>query len=99
MCNSSFPFPAHVMYNLDEEESQGGIAINLLPILAKDIYNKTEQQSLNKKAQKSVIPLPSHICDSDLQFRFMPKICLSFYLVQASLSHVPISVFSSLETM
>uniref|UniRef100_A0A4W6F5S0 FA complementation group D2 n=1 Tax=Lates calcarifer TaxID=8187 RepID=A0A4W6F5S0_LATCA len=40
----SFPFPARVMYNLDEEESQGGIAINLLPLLAKDIQSKGEQQ-------------------------------------------------------
>uniref|UniRef100_A0A8C4HKK8 FA complementation group D2 n=1 Tax=Dicentrarchus labrax TaxID=13489 RepID=A0A8C4HKK8_DICLA len=40
----SFPFPANVMYNLDEEESQGGIAINLLPLLANDIQNKGEQR-------------------------------------------------------
>uniref|UniRef100_A0A4W6F7C9 FA complementation group D2 n=1 Tax=Lates calcarifer TaxID=8187 RepID=A0A4W6F7C9_LATCA len=40
----SFPFPARVMYNLDEEESQGGIAINLLPLLAKDIQSKGEQR-------------------------------------------------------
>uniref|UniRef100_A0A7N6BN79 FA complementation group D2 n=1 Tax=Anabas testudineus TaxID=64144 RepID=A0A7N6BN79_ANATE len=33
----SFPFPARVMYNLDEEESQGGIAINLLPLLAQEM--------------------------------------------------------------
>ena len=51
---SSFPFPAHVMYNLDEDESQGGIAINLLPLLAKDIQNKGEQHSQTKKANKSV---------------------------------------------
>ncbi|GAA6215791.1 Fanconi anemia group D2 protein [Lates japonicus] len=53
----SFPFPARVMYNLDEEESQGGIAINLLPLLAKDIQNKGEQQSQTKKAHKRVSPL------------------------------------------
>uniref|UniRef100_A0A8C9W5T8 FA complementation group D2 n=1 Tax=Scleropages formosus TaxID=113540 RepID=A0A8C9W5T8_SCLFO len=29
----NFPFPAAAMYNLDEDESQGGIAINLLPLL------------------------------------------------------------------
>uniref|UniRef100_A0A4W4HKW3 FA complementation group D2 n=1 Tax=Electrophorus electricus TaxID=8005 RepID=A0A4W4HKW3_ELEEL len=33
----SFPFPASVMYNLDDEESQGGIAINLLPLQTQDV--------------------------------------------------------------
>uniref|UniRef100_A0A3Q2XHS2 FA complementation group D2 n=1 Tax=Hippocampus comes TaxID=109280 RepID=A0A3Q2XHS2_HIPCM len=37
---SSFPFPARVMYNLDEDESQGGIAINLMPLLAKDMQSR-----------------------------------------------------------
>uniref|UniRef100_A0A667XEQ8 FA complementation group D2 n=1 Tax=Myripristis murdjan TaxID=586833 RepID=A0A667XEQ8_9TELE len=32
----SFLFPARVMYNLDEDEGQGGIAVNLLPLLARD---------------------------------------------------------------
>uniref|UniRef100_A0A7N6AQL1 FA complementation group D2 n=1 Tax=Anabas testudineus TaxID=64144 RepID=A0A7N6AQL1_ANATE len=41
----SFPFPARVMYNLDEEESQGGIAINLLPLLAQEMLNKAERVS------------------------------------------------------
>ncbi|XP_068172389.1 Fanconi anemia group D2 protein isoform X2 [Antennarius striatus] len=56
--SGSFPFPASVMYNLDEEESQGGIAINLLPLLAKDMQHK-EQQSSNKsqKPHKRVSPL------------------------------------------
>nr|XP_020463403.1 Fanconi anemia group D2 protein [Monopterus albus] len=53
----SFPFPACVMYNLDEEESQGSIAVNLLPLLAKDIQNKAEQHSQTKKAHKRVSPL------------------------------------------
>uniref|UniRef100_A0A4W6F9C3 FA complementation group D2 n=1 Tax=Lates calcarifer TaxID=8187 RepID=A0A4W6F9C3_LATCA len=35
----SFPFPARVMYNLDEEESQGGIAINLLPLEILDLFS------------------------------------------------------------
>uniref|UniRef100_A0A3Q3GXC8 FA complementation group D2 n=1 Tax=Kryptolebias marmoratus TaxID=37003 RepID=A0A3Q3GXC8_KRYMA len=51
----SFPLPARVMYNLDEEESQGCIAINLLPLLAKETQNKGEQQT--KKPQKQVSPL------------------------------------------
>ncbi|XP_076603581.1 Fanconi anemia group D2 protein [Chaetodon auriga] len=53
----SFPFPARVMYNLDEEESQGGIAIDLLPLLSKDIQNKGEQQHQTEKAHKRVSPL------------------------------------------
>ncbi|XP_070758514.1 Fanconi anemia group D2 protein [Enoplosus armatus] len=55
--SGSFPFPARVMYNLDEEESQGSIAINLLPLLAKDNQIKGEQQSQTKKAHKRVSPL------------------------------------------
>ncbi|XP_026205940.1 Fanconi anemia group D2 protein isoform X1 [Anabas testudineus] len=53
----SFPFPARVMYNLDEEESQGGIAINLLPLLAQEMLNKAEQQGPTKKTHRRVSPL------------------------------------------
>ncbi|XP_036008013.1 Fanconi anemia group D2 protein [Fundulus heteroclitus] len=53
----SFPLPAHVMYNLDEEESQGSIAINLLPLLAKEAQNKGEQQSQTGKQQRRVSTL------------------------------------------
>uniref|UniRef100_A0A3Q2VGY5 FA complementation group D2 n=1 Tax=Haplochromis burtoni TaxID=8153 RepID=A0A3Q2VGY5_HAPBU len=38
--SGSFPFPARAMYKLYEDEDQGGIAINLMPLLAKDIQNK-----------------------------------------------------------
>uniref|UniRef100_A0A3P9BVI0 FA complementation group D2 n=1 Tax=Maylandia zebra TaxID=106582 RepID=A0A3P9BVI0_9CICH len=38
--SGSFPFPARAMYKLYEDEEQGGIAINLMPLLAKDIQNK-----------------------------------------------------------
>ncbi|MCJ8729542.1 hypothetical protein PDJAM_G00107680 [Pangasius djambal] len=38
----SFPFKASAMYNLDEDESQGGIAINLLPLMAKDLLHKAD---------------------------------------------------------
>uniref|UniRef100_A0AAR2LHB3 FA complementation group D2 n=1 Tax=Pygocentrus nattereri TaxID=42514 RepID=A0AAR2LHB3_PYGNA len=34
-----FPFPASVMYNLDEDESQGGIAVNLLPLMSQDVLH------------------------------------------------------------
>ncbi|XP_022047915.2 Fanconi anemia group D2 protein [Acanthochromis polyacanthus] len=53
----SFPFPARVMYKLDEGESQSEIAINLLPVLVQDLQNKGEQQNQTKKAQKRVSPL------------------------------------------
>ncbi|XP_028302622.1 Fanconi anemia group D2 protein isoform X2 [Gouania willdenowi] len=53
----SFPLPARVMYNLDEDESQGGIAINLLPLLAKDFLNKAEKQDQSKKAPRRISPL------------------------------------------
>ncbi|KAG7219243.1 hypothetical protein INR49_019191 [Caranx melampygus] len=54
----SFPFPARVMYNLDEEEeSQGMIAVNLLPLLARDVQSRGEQQSQKQKAHRRVSPL------------------------------------------
>lgn len=47
--SGSVPFPACAMYNLEENESQEEqIAINLLPLLAKDMQNKGEQQSHKK---------------------------------------------------
>lgn len=30
------------MYSLDEDESQGGIAINLLPLMAQDLQQKAD---------------------------------------------------------
>uniref|UniRef100_A0A3B3UF77 FA complementation group D2 n=1 Tax=Poecilia latipinna TaxID=48699 RepID=A0A3B3UF77_9TELE len=41
----SFIFPACALYNLEEDESQGGIAINLLPLLAKETQHKGERVS------------------------------------------------------
>uniref|UniRef100_A0A8C7V753 FA complementation group D2 n=1 Tax=Oncorhynchus mykiss TaxID=8022 RepID=A0A8C7V753_ONCMY len=55
----SFPFPACMMYNLDDEESQGGIAINLLQLLSDDLQHKGElwSQTVNNKTQRRVSPL------------------------------------------
>ncbi|XP_069563483.1 Fanconi anemia group D2 protein [Brachyistius frenatus] len=53
----SFLFPARVMYNLDEGETQACIAINLLPLLNQETQNKGEQQSQSRKAQRRVSPL------------------------------------------
>ncbi|XP_019736648.1 Fanconi anemia group D2 protein isoform X3 [Hippocampus comes] len=55
--SGSFPFPARVMYNLDEDESQGGIAINLMPLLAKDMQSRGEQHCRDKKDNKSSLCL------------------------------------------
>ncbi|KAJ8259796.1 hypothetical protein GJAV_G00173550 [Gymnothorax javanicus] len=56
--SGSFPFPATVLYNLEEDESQGGIAINLLPLLAEDVRLKGEPWSQPKsKDKKRVSPL------------------------------------------
>ncbi|XP_010879858.2 Fanconi anemia group D2 protein isoform X2 [Esox lucius] len=55
----SFPFPVCAMYNLDEEDSQVGIAINLLPLLSDDLEHKGAQwsQTVNNKTQRRVSPL------------------------------------------
>ncbi|KAM4612640.1 Fanconi anemia group D2 protein [Polymixia lowei] len=55
--NGSFPFPACVLYNLEEEESQDGIAVNLLPLLADDVRHKGELWNQPEKTQKRVSPL------------------------------------------
>ncbi|XP_028854111.1 Fanconi anemia group D2 protein [Denticeps clupeoides] len=56
--SGSFPLPASVMYNLDEDESEGGIAINLLPLLAGDISPNVETTSQRvDKSKKRVSPL------------------------------------------
>ncbi|XP_049590739.1 Fanconi anemia group D2 protein [Syngnathus scovelli] len=55
--SGSFPFPARVMYNLDEDESQGGIAINLMPLLANDMHGKAERHRREKKDKKSALCL------------------------------------------
>lgn len=45
------------MYKLYEDEEQGGIAINLMPLLAKDIQNKGDLQNQVNKAHKWVVPM------------------------------------------
>ncbi|XP_072540677.1 Fanconi anemia group D2 protein [Salminus brasiliensis] len=54
----SFPFPASVMYNLDEDESQGGIAINLLPLMAQNVPHRTDSRiAPSQKTGRHVSPL------------------------------------------
>jgi len=43
LCLSPFVFPVSVMYNLDEDESQGGIAINLQPLMTQEHKTDTTQ--------------------------------------------------------
>ncbi|CAL9703931.1 unnamed protein product [Knipowitschia caucasica] len=47
--SGSYPLPACALYNLDEDDSQEQIAINLLPLLAKELQHKAESQKLNEK--------------------------------------------------
>ncbi|KAK7909665.1 hypothetical protein WMY93_014349 [Mugilogobius chulae] len=47
--SGSFPLPACAMYNLDEDDSQEQIAINLLPLLAKETQHKGETKKQNEK--------------------------------------------------
>uniref|UniRef100_A0A673HUZ6 Fanconi anemia group D2 protein-like n=1 Tax=Sinocyclocheilus rhinocerous TaxID=307959 RepID=A0A673HUZ6_9TELE len=50
-----FVFPASVMYNLDDDESQGGIAINLLPLMTQDQQPKTDTtQPAGVKKERSL---------------------------------------------
>ncbi|KAL0978329.1 hypothetical protein UPYG_G00169090 [Umbra pygmaea] len=53
------PFPACIMYNLEEEETEDGIAINLLPLLSADLQHKGElwSQTGNNKTHRRVSPL------------------------------------------
>ncbi|CAG06801.1 unnamed protein product, partial [Tetraodon nigroviridis] len=53
----TFPFPARVMYSLEEQESQDHIAINLLPLLAKETQHRGEQPSRTEKTHRRVSPL------------------------------------------
>ncbi|XP_066554205.1 Fanconi anemia group D2 protein isoform X1 [Amia ocellicauda] len=54
----TYPLPAKIMYNLDEEESQGGIAVNLLPLLSEDFNHKGGQWSqTGEESKRRVSPL------------------------------------------
>ncbi|XP_053326143.1 Fanconi anemia group D2 protein isoform X2 [Spea bombifrons] len=44
----NYMFPVKAMYSLDEDESQGGIVINLLPLLSKEIASSGTLQETNK---------------------------------------------------
>uniref|UniRef100_A0AAR2LHF0 FA complementation group D2 n=1 Tax=Pygocentrus nattereri TaxID=42514 RepID=A0AAR2LHF0_PYGNA len=53
-----FPFPASVMYNLDEDESQGGIAVNLLPLMSQDVLHRPDNRiSASQRNGRHVSPL------------------------------------------
>uniref|UniRef100_A0A3P8R1D2 Uncharacterized protein n=1 Tax=Astatotilapia calliptera TaxID=8154 RepID=A0A3P8R1D2_ASTCA len=69
--SGSFPFPARAMYKLYEDEEQGGIAINLMPLLAKDIQNKGDLQNQVNKAHNRRV---SSLCLSPF-FRLL-RLCV-----------------------
>ncbi|XP_075429886.1 Fanconi anemia group D2 protein isoform X2 [Ascaphus truei] len=52
-------FPVKDMYNLDEDESQGGIVINLLPLLSHNLVGKGTEQATTKESRlASLVCLP-----------------------------------------
>ncbi|XP_039629383.1 Fanconi anemia group D2 protein [Polypterus senegalus] len=54
----TFPFPPLLMYNLDEDDNEEGIAVNLLPLLAEDILQKSHQWNPpGQSTKKRVSPL------------------------------------------
>ncbi|XP_063282530.1 Fanconi anemia group D2 protein [Pelobates fuscus] len=53
----NFLFPVKAMYNLDEDESQGGIVINLLPLLSQECLTRGTAQETNKERLVSPICL------------------------------------------
>lgn len=55
--SGQFMFPGSVLYNLDEDESEGGIAINLLPLMAQDQQHKTDTSQPAVKRERRVSPL------------------------------------------
>ncbi|XP_076125182.1 Fanconi anemia group D2 protein [Alosa pseudoharengus] len=56
--SGAFPLPASVMYNLDEDESQGGIAVNLLPLVAQELSHRADKRSqVNDDGKRQVSPL------------------------------------------
>ncbi|KAE8611738.1 hypothetical protein XENTR_v10012579 [Xenopus tropicalis] len=52
----NYIFPVKAMYNLDEDDSQGGIAINILPVLSKDMCSRGAEQAANKE-ERVVSPI------------------------------------------
>ncbi|KAG7283247.1 hypothetical protein CRUP_004989 [Coryphaenoides rupestris] len=62
--------PASVLYNLDEDESQGGIAVNLLPLLARELQHRAESWT---QGDKRVQKLVSALCLSPF-FRLL-RVC------------------------
>ncbi|KYO27801.1 Fanconi anemia group D2 protein [Alligator mississippiensis] len=53
-----YPLPVKSLYNLDEDETQGAIAINLLPLLAQSEFgNVTEEMATENQSKKAVSPV------------------------------------------
>uniref|UniRef100_A0A4W3JN97 FA complementation group D2 n=1 Tax=Callorhinchus milii TaxID=7868 RepID=A0A4W3JN97_CALMI len=54
---SKYVLPLMVMYNLDEEESEGGIVINLLPLLSEMLTNGWERAPVKHGTKKGISPV------------------------------------------
>uniref|UniRef100_A0A4W3KE08 FA complementation group D2 n=1 Tax=Callorhinchus milii TaxID=7868 RepID=A0A4W3KE08_CALMI len=52
-----YVLPLMVMYNLDEEESEGGIVINLLPLLSEMLTNGWERAPVKHGTKKGISPV------------------------------------------
>lgn len=76
MCCSSFPFTASVMYNLDEDESQGGIAINLLPLMAKDLLHKADSHRDGRSER-----IHTHCSNLHMYYKLFNRLSLIFWLI------------------
>ncbi|XP_070594967.1 Fanconi anemia group D2 protein isoform X2 [Erythrolamprus reginae] len=69
--NSTFPFPVKALYGLEDDESQAGIAINLLPLLSQSFSMNLEVTAAESKDKRLVSP----ICLSPF-FRML-RLCMS----------------------
>lgn len=62
---SNFPLPACLMYNLGDGENWSAIAVNLLPLLAKEMQRKGEQQSQHSKEHRQADRSWFHWCSEE----------------------------------
>lgn len=53
---STFPFPVKALYGLEDDESQGGIAINLLPLLSQSFSMNLEVTAVESKDKRLELP-------------------------------------------
>ncbi|KAL7985939.1 hypothetical protein Chor_011105 [Crotalus horridus] len=69
--DSTFPFPLKALYGLEDGESEGGIAVNLLPLLSQSFSTNLDVTSAESKDKRLVSP----VCLSPF-FRLL-RLCMS----------------------